>query len=543
MSRDSLVPDGTRADRRRGGGRLARCSAVAMLAMLLALLVGAGAAQAAGASIKGTVTAAKGGAPLSGVTVKAFGETESHAVTNAEGKYTIEGLSEGFYEVAVAPTGPYVAFNGPSSFVAEGESKEVNIKLKAAGTLEGTVTSSVTGLGIAGVQVEARGPEFSEGFATTNSEGKYTIEGLVPGQNTVSYYSPSGLYLYESFSLAIEEGANVKNVALREGGKITGVVTDAYTHAGLGKIGVYAYKALGGNEGYAATNANGEYTITGLTGGSYTLSYYWEYSEAEYKAFEKAPRPIPKYITQYYSGQPTSLTANPVTAAENTTTSGINVAMVPTVPYDTALPVVTGTAAVGSLLSCSTGTWTGEAELTPTVGWTLSSPFGYQWLRDGVAIAGATANAYALQAGDLGHGLACEVTASNNAGHVSARSATFAVALPVPVVTSTVSKLTVSKNAITFAISCGKATCSGSVQAVVTVLVKHGKHKKKQKVVIASGTYSVAAGAKGTATLHLTSAGRQRLDQAPHHRLSPKLVISVKGGKAVERTVSLAAGK
>jgi hypothetical protein len=49
--------------------------------------------------------------------------------------------------------------------------------------------------------------------------------------------------------------------------------------------------------------------------------------------------------------------------------------------------------------------WAGES---PSYG---AFPFdGYQWLRDGSAIAGATGQAYTPAAGDIGHLLACTVT-------------------------------------------------------------------------------------------------------------------------------------
>ena len=44
---------------------------------------------------------------------------------------------------------------------------------------------------------------------------------------------------------------------------------------------------------------------------------------------------------------------------------------------------------------------------------------GYQWLRDGAAIAGANAYTYTVEAADEGHELTCEVTASNLAGVVT----------------------------------------------------------------------------------------------------------------------------
>jgi hypothetical protein len=88
-----------------------------------------------------------------------------------------------------------------------------------------------------------------------------------------------------------------------------------------------------------------------------------------------------------------------------------------TAPEDLGVPVVSGTPAVGETLDCVNGTWTGKP--TPT--------FTDQWLRDGVPIPGAIAGTYEVQAADAGDSLACEVTATNSAGHKSATSNTLQV--------------------------------------------------------------------------------------------------------------------
>jgi uncharacterized cupredoxin-like copper-binding protein len=175
------------------------------------------------------------------------------------------------------------------------------------------------------------------------------------------------------------------------------------------------------------------------------------------------------------------------------------------------------------------------------VGWPLTNPFTYQWLRNGAAIAGSTSSTYVVQPVDLGHGMECEVTASNNAGHASAKSASFPVTNPVPVITTSASKLRVSKNSTPVSLKCANAACVGSGQLVATVVVKHRKGKKtvskKTKLVVATGSYSLAAGKSGTMTLRLTKGGKKKLASA--HRLSPKLLVSVTGGKRLEKSVQL----
>jgi hypothetical protein len=97
------------------------------------------------------------------------------------------------------------------------------------------------------------------------------------------------------------------------------------------------------------------------------------------------------------------------------------------VPLNTALPVLSGTAQVGNTLSVSKGSWSGA----PTT-------FAYQWRRCDatgsacVAIAGATADRYQLALGDLGGTVRAVVKASNTAGSGTATSA------PSAIVTSTV---------------------------------------------------------------------------------------------------------
>jgi hypothetical protein len=496
------------------------------------------------ASISGTVTSVKGAKELKGIEVTL--KTEEGAfvasvVTNVKGEYKLTGLAKGGYTVTFTdPTETYLT-REESLVLGEGEARVLNAKLKETGTITGTVSNAAS-VGLEGASVFVDGPGGSYD-TSTGAAGHYSIKGVLPGSYEIVITDYAAGYLPQSTSRTVEEGPVVVSVALVEGAKISGTVTDAVTHAGLAKIAVYAYNATGGFGGAAVTNASGEYTITGLEGGSYKLGFFWEFSEAESKEFENAPREIPKYITQYYNGQLSLSSANPVAATAGATTAGINVAMVQSLPVNTAAPAVSGASTVGSPLSCSTGSWTGEPELTLSTGWPLTSPFGYQWLRNGVAVTGATSDTYVLQAADVGQGFVCEVTATNAAGKASAKSASFTVVPPVPVIKIATSKLSVSKNATKVSIACASAKCAGTVKTIETIVTKHKKgHKtvtKKEKLVLATGSYSLTAGQTGTVTLHLTSVGKSKLAKASSHRLSVKLVASLTGGKAIEKTVQL----
>lgn len=69
-------------------------------------------------------------------------------------------------------------------------------------------------------------------------------------------------------------------------------------------------------------------------------------------------------------------------------------------------PAITGTEAVGEILTCSTGTFSGDATITYT----------YQWFVDGVAKVDSTLNTYNLTSSDVGKVLFCRVRAENDAG-------------------------------------------------------------------------------------------------------------------------------
>jgi hypothetical protein len=94
-------------------------------------------------------------------------------------------------------------------------------------------------------------------------------------------------------------------------------------------------------------------------------------------------------------------------------------------PVNTGLPVITGGAPVGNVLSVTNGTWTGVP--SPT--------FAYQWKKNGVNISGATSSAYTTVSGDIGATITCTVTATNSQGSASA-TATGVVVTAAPLAPS-----------------------------------------------------------------------------------------------------------
>ncbi|MEO6443694.1 MAG: TonB-dependent receptor plug domain-containing protein [Gemmatimonadaceae bacterium] len=87
-----------------------------MLAVITALIIGAKGAEAQQATISGLVSAAEDKSPLSDVRVIIVG-TSTFTVTNAQGRYTLRGVSPGSYEVRVLRVG-YLEQKRPISLSA-----------------------------------------------------------------------------------------------------------------------------------------------------------------------------------------------------------------------------------------------------------------------------------------------------------------------------------------------------------------------------------------------------------------------------------------
>jgi Carboxypeptidase regulatory-like domain len=422
---------GSRGIWRRGAGRWALGGLVATVALLAAAPV----ASAFTGSIGGTVTEKGSALPLQNVQVTVFNSSHQQvgfAETGPSGTYKVKELAGGFYKVLFSPPGGKLLpqyFNGKGTFseadsveVTEGVEKSgINAVLGEGTTISGRVTDT-SGTPLLGVEVFASPVNGSESFffgsAVTNSNGEYTILHVPSGSFRVGFFPEFGrnfIFQYwnnePNFSLANpveikeEKPATAINAKLQEGGRISGTVTDAATHKPLSGVFVFGNTSTFEFFGFGVTNSNGEYTMVGLGTGTYAL-------EAE--LFSETAEGGSEYINGTASGVGVTQGGN--------TTSGVNFSLVPKKPNNTSSPVASGTPSVGQTLSCSNGSWIGAPTLS----------YSYKWLRDGGAISGPTGNTYVVQSADEGHGVACEVTATNKPGHASATSNTLKVAVTPP---------------------------------------------------------------------------------------------------------------
>jgi protocatechuate 3,4-dioxygenase beta subunit len=142
-----------------------------------------------GARIQGFVTA-EDGSPLSEVQVSAQGEDDEarSAITDTRGFYDIVGLAPGRVRVEFRRSG-YLTTH---TTLAATDLVQADVTLDLGLVLEGVVLSD--GLGVAGASVSARSSVVdAEGlWATTDEEGRFTLEGLAPGRHTIEASTDDG---------------------------------------------------------------------------------------------------------------------------------------------------------------------------------------------------------------------------------------------------------------------------------------------------------------------------------------------------------------
>src|SRR5271155_33169 len=309
------------------------------------------------------------------------------ATTNANGEYRITGLTGSQYLIEFySPAGS--GLNYATQFyserasplraevvrVTQGEyTPGINGRLELAGKLAGKVTAAGSGQPIKGIEVcvFTRGEELV-GCLLSNAGGEYLTPPVARGEYKVEFVSPlnSGLNFVPEFydgssdwnnaqvvTVAAEATSSDVNAELQEGGRISGQVTNAWTSAPIKGAEVCAISESKEISGCAITGATGGYTIAGLPNGGDRVAL----------GAGKG------YIVQYYNDATSLSGAQTVSVTVGGTHEGIDAALEPssaTLPSNTSLPIVTGSPAVGDVLSCSSGSWTGSP--TPTV--------SYAWL-------------------------------------------------------------------------------------------------------------------------------------------------------------------
>jgi len=447
---------------------------------------------------------------------------------------------------------------------------------EGTGGISGKVTeasSPSTSIEGVAVHVYTEGGEIV-GSASTVASGEYTVEGLAPGSYTVRF-DPSGLnyvaqYYKESPSLSAATSVTIGvegetqtgiDAELSEGGQISGTVIEYTTSEDiipLQNIEVTAYEATGSESpvGFAVTSAGGTYDIPGLATGSYEVMFSPSFGSAL------------NYVTQYYEGKSSPVTAKPVSVTQGATTSAINAEMrvggiiegtvtdaathqpladVLVTASDPSDPEVMGgfveTNASGeyTIRGLASGSYDLEFEYFSE---TAGAPEYITQTDDGVVVTQEHTTP-AIDAALVPRPPIRTTRSVASSSPAATITPTVAPASPAsaPVLTLSSTKLVVSGASARVPIECANAACRGTIELTERVVVKHRKGKKttskKTTVVLAKGSYSLAAGQKATIVVRLTAKGNSTLAKTKRHKRSVTASTTVTGGTTVKKSVLL----
>jgi len=238
--------------------------------------------------LSGRVVDASGG-PVAGALVsvrsasraypKQFGDPLGYeALTDAEGRFTAEGLSPGTYDVTARQLGLAPA---RAADVAAGR-KDLVLTLAKGTTLEGSVRDAASGRPISSFTVGLMlkvGPLQREPFAQLSfidPQGRYEVRGIIPGSYSVQVVAPG--YAPTESPVTVTEGAGPVrvDVSLARGSRLTGRVVasgsstpipNAHLSVESGGMGAGALSVRFD----ALTDAQGAFTIEGLAPGEVSL--------------------------------------------------------------------------------------------------------------------------------------------------------------------------------------------------------------------------------------------------------------------------------
>ena len=368
------------------------------------------------------------------------------------GRFSSSVGPDGNYKLTALPAGSYkLKFEGGTSGATDlwygGTSLETATPVIVTTSQDrtGTNMTAITGASLSGKVsglssygypvdiVDAAGKTVKNGY--TDAAGTFSVVGLAAGSYKVAFNRSSGYAQEEAQfynnkpesagpaqaqAITVTPGQSVQdiNAGLVQGGSITGTATDKAGKP-LVNARVQAYTVNGSlitREG--STDNAGKYTIPGLTTGKYIV------------VLHNSP------LGNLYSGNATTEgSAVQVSVATGKATS-LDLAYAPaTAPLTAPVPVIAGTAKVGSTLTAAPGTWA-----------PAPVALAYQWKANGAAITGATASTYKPAAADLGKTITVTVTGSK-AGYTTAEKTSAATApvvaadqvltAPAPAITGT----------------------------------------------------------------------------------------------------------
>ena len=217
--------------------------------------------------VSGTLFQTDAAHPLSGATIWLNSSTQAfRAFSSTDGSFLFPSLPSGSYTVTVDG----FVLNGAASLtVGSASQSNVSLVVAPAGTITGSVSISPTGAPLANAMVTAVSTSGDAFNTQSDKNGHYSFSSLTAGAYEVS--TPAGKYSAASVpNITVALGSVTPNIDLvvQPIGTIDGTISGP-----SGPVGGATVVAIGadGNGATAITSSTGQYTISGLTGQSYTV--------------------------------------------------------------------------------------------------------------------------------------------------------------------------------------------------------------------------------------------------------------------------------
>jgi uncharacterized GH25 family protein len=209
---------------------------------------------------------------------QSYGARSLWARTDGNGNFALAHLLKGSWKLAAKARGYAATVSDP----IETGDRDARIVLKKGTSLSGRVISAKDGEPVDNVFVTVNDQRNSSNQlrAGTDDSGVFQVTALADGEYLLQLDDKEHVLMGEAPRIVVADAQPIDGVTLTVayGGAITGHISDAETGAPIGGVRIQARgtQRRSGRSPEGVSDGEGNYEISGLAGGSYTLRRRWK---------------------------------------------------------------------------------------------------------------------------------------------------------------------------------------------------------------------------------------------------------------------------